>query len=52
MFLGPKMDSDTSLVSYAAEIVSAYVSNNSVQAGEVAGLIAAVHASLKGLGEP
>jgi predicted transcriptional regulator len=44
--------SDThELLSLTADIVSAHVSNNSVAANDVAGLISAVHAALEGLGQ-
>lgn len=36
-------------VAYAAEIVSAYVRNNSVETGDLPGLIRSVHSSLVGL---
>ena len=36
----------------ATEIVSAYVSNNSVPKGELSGLISTVHGALTGLGNP
>ena len=39
-------------IDLAADIVSAYVSKNSVPVVELPGLIAAVHASLSGLGQP
>ncbi|AWB20560.1 MucR family transcriptional regulator [Methylobacterium currus] len=38
------------LIELAADVVSAYVANNSVPAADVPGLIAAVHASLNQLG--
>lgn len=40
------------LITLAADIVAAHVSNNSVSVGDVAGLIANVHAALSGLGTP
>ena len=43
-------DSAVDYVELAAEIVSAYISNNSVPPGEVAPLIGRVHAALTGLG--
>lgn len=49
------MSPDTSnvdLVSLAADIVSAYVSKNSVPVGELPALIAATHAALTNLGAP
>ena len=39
---------ETNLVELAAEIVSAYVSNNSVRTAELPGLIAEVHRALNG----
>jgi len=39
-------------IDLAADIVSAYVTNNSIQAADLPGLIASVHASLSGLGQP
>jgi predicted transcriptional regulator len=38
------------LTELTADIVSSYVTHNSVQSGDLAGLIAAVHAALQGLG--
>lgn len=43
---------DGELVSLTADLVSAYVGNNSVQQSELPQLIASVHASLSGLGSP
>src|SRR4051812_44301867 len=40
------------LTAFTADIVSAYVAKNSVPIGELANLIAAVHASLQRLGQP
>lgn len=39
-------------VGLSAQVVSAYVSNNSVPSGELPNLIATVHAALLGLGRP
>ena len=39
-------------VQFAADIVSAYVSNNSVRPADIAELIASTHAALSGLGSP
>ena len=39
-------------INLVADIVSAYVSKNNVPVAELAGLIASVHASLSGLGQP
>ncbi len=44
--------SQETLISLAADIVAAHVSNNSVSVGDVAGLIANVHAALSGLSTP
>ncbi|WP_336487957.1 MucR family transcriptional regulator [Methylobacterium nigriterrae] len=43
---------DSSLIEQAAQIVSAYVTCNHVAAGELPGLIRAVHTSLLGLSQP
>jgi len=40
------------LIELVAHIVSAYVSNNSVPASDLAGLIATTHAAITGLGAP
>jgi predicted transcriptional regulator len=40
------------VVELTADVVAAYVSNNPVPAGDLPGLIAAVHSSLKKLGAP
>jgi len=42
--------SSGAIMEFASEIVSAYVSNNAVQSGELAGLIRDVHATLVSLG--
>jgi predicted transcriptional regulator len=49
-----KTDSQTSpnLVGLTADVVAAYVTHNSVQKGDIAALIASVHASLTSLGQP
>ncbi len=44
--------SDMVLVELAAEIVSAYVSNNPVSTVDLPGLIVAVHGALASVGEP
>jgi predicted transcriptional regulator len=44
--------SPATLVELAADIVSAYVSKNSVPVAELPNLIASVHASLTNLGQP
>ncbi|KMO43528.1 MucR family transcriptional regulator [Methylobacterium tarhaniae] len=50
------MDDATSLTSplieLTSDIVGAYVSNNNVRAADLPGLIASVHASLVGIGQP
>ncbi|BAQ47954.1 MULTISPECIES: MucR family transcriptional regulator [Methylobacterium] len=50
------IDDDTTrpldLIELAADIVSAYVANNSVPVAELPGLIAAIHTSLDRLGAP
>ena len=38
-------------IELTADIISAYVSNNRVQAGELSALIATTHAALSGLGQ-
>ncbi|SFV12719.1 transcriptional regulator, MucR family [Methylobacterium sp. 174MFSha1.1] len=45
-------DQETNLIERAADIVSAYVSNNSVPVAELPALINAVHQSLSRLGDP
>ncbi|WP_377843887.1 MucR family transcriptional regulator [Bosea sp. UC22_33] len=40
------------LIALVADIVSAYVSNNSVPAADLPGLIATTHAAITGLGTP
>jgi len=40
------------LIELTSDIVSAYVSNNNVRAADLSELIASVHASLTGLGQP
>ena len=40
------------LIGLVADIVSAYVSNNSVPAADLPGLIATTHAAISGLGAP
>lgn len=37
---------------HTADIVASFVANNTVDAGDVAGLITSVHGALSGLGEP
>ncbi|MCJ2005859.1 MucR family transcriptional regulator [Methylobacterium sp. J-092] len=50
MFDEAVADTSSNVLAMAADIVSAYVSNNHVQAGELPNLIASVHASLSRLG--
>ncbi|AWN50329.1 MucR family transcriptional regulator [Methylobacterium sp. 17Sr1-1] len=45
-------DQETNLIERAADIVSAYVSNNSVPVADLPALINAVHQSLSRLGDP
>ena len=45
-------NTDELLVTLTADIVAAHVSNNSVAVGDVANLIANVHAALSGLNKP
>ncbi|AWN47536.1 MucR family transcriptional regulator [Methylobacterium terrae] len=40
------------LIELTSDIVGAYVSNNNVPVAELSGLIASVHATLSGLGQP
>jgi predicted transcriptional regulator len=44
----PEMDEGASLIDLAADIVSAYVSNNTVPAADLPALIASVHRALTG----
>ena len=46
------MQTEANLVSLSADIVSAYVSNNNVQAADIATLISGVHAALANIGKP
>ncbi|MGX7709472.1 MucR family transcriptional regulator [Methylobacterium sp. Gmos1] len=50
--MSEKNDFRSSLVSLAADVVSAYVTRNSVPVGELPALIASTHAALTKLGEP
>ncbi|MEI7608668.1 MAG: MucR family transcriptional regulator [Rhodospirillaceae bacterium] len=43
---------DTEIIALTSQIVSAYVSKNSVQASDLPTLISSVHQSLKALGQP
>ena len=44
--------SELNYVELTADVVAAYVANNAVQKGDIAGLIATVHSSLVGLNRP
>jgi predicted transcriptional regulator len=46
------MQIEPNLVSISADIVSAYVSNNNVQPGDIAPLLSGVHAALANIGRP
>jgi predicted transcriptional regulator len=46
------MQTEANLVSLSADIVSAYVSNNNIQAGEIAPLLSGMHAALVNIGKP
>jgi predicted transcriptional regulator len=46
------MQTEPDLMSISADIVSAYVSKNSIQAGEIAPLLSGVHAALANIGKP
>ena len=46
------MQTEANLVSLSADIVSAYVSNNNVQPGDIAPLLSGVHAALANIGKP
>ena len=52
MTISPEQDGQTEIVSIAADIVAAYVSNNPVPVGELPKLIADIHAALQGIGTP
>ena len=51
MIMADTNETQEFLATLTADIVSAHVSNNSVQAGDLPGLITSVYASLAGLGE-
>jgi predicted transcriptional regulator len=46
------MQIEPNLVSISADIVSAYVSNNNVQPGDIAPLLSGVHSALVNIGKP
>ncbi|RJT27262.1 MucR family transcriptional regulator [Mesorhizobium waimense] len=48
----PAQDGQTDIVSIAADIVAAYVSNNPLPVGELPKLIGDIHAALHGIGRP
>lgn len=50
--MSDQQTSDEVLITLTADIVAAHVSNNSVGVGDVAGLIANVHAALNNLNKP
>lgn len=45
------MDNRSDLLNYVAEIVAAYVANNSVPTGDLPQLLSSVHSALQGLGQ-
>lgn len=52
MNVSPEQDDKADLVSIAADIVSAYVSNNPLPIGELPKLIGDTYAALQGIGTP
>ncbi|TSE12230.1 MucR family transcriptional regulator [Mesorhizobium intechi] len=52
MTISPEQDGQTDIVSIAADIVAAYVSNNPLPVAELPKLISDVHAALQGIGTP
>ncbi|TIU13665.1 MAG: MucR family transcriptional regulator, partial [Mesorhizobium sp.] len=52
MTSSPEHDGQTDIVSIAADIVAAYVSNNPLPVGELPKLIGDIHAALQGIGTP
>ncbi|RWH81291.1 MAG: MucR family transcriptional regulator [Mesorhizobium sp.] len=52
MFNSPERDGQTDIVSIAADIVAAYVSNNPLPVAELPKLIGDIHAALHGIGTP
>ncbi|MFK0691154.1 MucR family transcriptional regulator [Mesorhizobium sp. IMUNJ 23033] len=52
MTISPEQDGQTDIVSIAADIVAAYVSNNPLPVGELPKLIGDIHAALQGIGTP
>ncbi|MDX8457861.1 MucR family transcriptional regulator [Mesorhizobium humile] len=52
MTISSEQDGQTEIVSIAADIVAAYVSNNPLPVGELPKLIGDIHAALQGIGTP
>lgn len=52
MTISPEQDGQKDVVSIAADIVAAYVSNNPLPVGELPKLIGDIHAALQGIGTP
>lgn len=52
MTISPEQDGQADIVSIAADIVAAYVSNNPLPVGELPKLIGDIHAALRGIGTP
>lgn len=52
MTVSPEQDGQVDIVSIAADIVAAYVSNNPLPVAELPKLIGDIHAALKGIGTP
>ncbi|MER9947340.1 MucR family transcriptional regulator [Mesorhizobium sp. M0047] len=52
MTAAPDQEDRTDIVSIAADIVAAYVSNNPLPVGELPKLIGDIHAALQGIGTP
>jgi predicted transcriptional regulator len=52
MTTAPDQEDRTDIVSIAADIVAAYVSNNPLPVGELPKLIGDIHAALQGIGTP
>ncbi|KAA3452166.1 MucR family transcriptional regulator [Mesorhizobium sp. SARCC-RB16n] len=52
MTISAEQGGQTDMVSIAADIVSAYVSNNPLPVGELPKLISDIHAALQGIGRP
>ena len=50
--IGARDPSSESLLRLTADIVAAYLSENSVPAGEIPGLVRSVHSAMTGLGQP